>query len=336
MIDVEEVTKDFNGFRAVDKVSFSVAAGETLILFGTSGCGKTTTLKMINRLEEPSSGRISINGQNIKEQNKEELRRGVGYVIQHIGLFPHYSVAQNIAIVPQLLKWDKKRITNRTYELLELVGLPPAEYLDRFPGELSGGQQQRVGLARALAADPPVVLLDEPFGALDLITRRQIQEEFKNLDTILDKTMIIVTHDVFEAFALGDRICVMDQGRIQQAGTPREILFSPANEFVENFLQVDRFQLELTVLCLEDILPDLAMSQKTKIVPNSTASAENANIVNTFENTVTLAQVLATVEHKTVEDSSFRVLDKDNNRWLETNTGELLTAFYQARARGLK
>src|ERR1041385_4996523 len=215
MIRVEQLSKHFGAIKAVDGISFEVRDQETLILLGTSGCGKTTTLKMINRLIEPTSGRILIDGKNIQEQSPEILRRSIGYVLQNNGLFPHYTVAENIAIVPQLLKWDSKRIEKRIAELIEKLHLSEGQ-LNAYPNELSGGQQQRVGLARALVADPPVLLMDEPFGALDNVTRSKIHAEFKDLDELKRKTVIMVTHDVQEAFELGDRICLMDKGKIDR------------------------------------------------------------------------------------------------------------------------
>jgi len=243
MIKVHHLSKHFGKVKAVDDISFEVKEHENLILLGTSGCGKTTTLKMINRLIEPSGGEIAIDGKNIFEQSPEVLRRGIGYVLQNNGLFPHYTVAENIAIVPRLLKWDEKRIKNRISELLEKLHLS-TDYLHVYPNELSGGQQQRVGLARALVADPAVLLMDEPFGALDNVTRSKIHAEFKALDELKRKTIIMVTHDVQEAFELGDRICLMDKGKIVQNGTPEELLFKPKNQFVKGFLQEQRLQLE--------------------------------------------------------------------------------------------
>ena len=252
MIELECVSKHYNKIKAVDEISFSVKEGETVVLLGTSGCGKTTTLRMINRLIEPSSGKITVDGKNIKEQPVEALRRGIGYVLQHHGLFPHYTVAENIAIVPNLLKWNKKKIENRVTELLEKLQLPfSASGL--FPAALSGGQQQRVGLARALAVDSPVLLMDEPLGALDPVTRADIRSEFKNLDELKRKTILMVTHDVQEAFELGDRICLMNKGKIVQIGTAKELLFTPANDFVTNFIKGQQFQLELESLTLKDV-----------------------------------------------------------------------------------
>lgn len=244
MLQVKNLTKRFNEKVIVDNVSFSVKEGETFVLLGTSGCGKTTTLRMINRLIEPDSGEIWISGKNIKDDVPENLRKHIGYVIQHIGLFPHYTVEQNISIVPKLLHWDKKEISKRVHALMELIDLSPKEYLKCYPHELSGGQKQRVGLARALAANPPLVLLDEPFGALDPNTKRQIHREFITLESLVNKTMVLVTHDVFEAFELGELICLMDKGKIQQIGTQKELLYSPGNSFVKDFFEPNRIFLE--------------------------------------------------------------------------------------------
>jgi osmoprotectant transport system ATP-binding protein len=243
VIKVELLSKSFGNIKAVNNVSFEVEEQETLVLLGTSGCGKTTLLKMINRLIAPTSGKISLNGENILDKKPEDLRRGIGYVLQNTGLFPHYTIAENIAIVPQLLKWDKKQTETRTHELLEKLHLDK-KYLSAYPNELSGGQQQRVGLARALMADPPVLLMDEPFGALDTITRAKIQAEFKSLDELKRKTIIMVTHDVQEAFELGDRICLMDKGNIVQIDSPGDLLFKPANKFASDFLKEQRLLLE--------------------------------------------------------------------------------------------
>ncbi|MDN5212060.1 ATP-binding cassette domain-containing protein [Fulvivirgaceae bacterium BMA12] len=256
MIVVEGISKAYNGKKVVDEVSFEVKKGETLVLLGTSGSGKTTLLKMLNRLIQPTEGKIRIDGEDITANRAETLRLKIGYVIQNIGLFPHYTIARNIATVPELLKWDRDSVDDRIDFLLKLMGLPE-EMGSRYPAELSGGQKQRVGLARALAADPPIVLLDEPFGALDPITRRQIQTEFKELETLLDKTMVLVTHDVFEAIELGDRICLMHDGKIQQIGTPTELIFEPANDFVWNYFKSQRFQLEMKVLTLRELLPEI-------------------------------------------------------------------------------
>ncbi|RDV13955.1 ATP-binding cassette domain-containing protein [Pontibacter diazotrophicus] len=257
MIRLRNVTKRFGGLLAVDDVTLDVKEGETLVLLGTSGCGKTTTLKLINRLEELTAGTIEVAGTNIQQQKPEDLRRKMGYVIQGAGLFPHYTVQENIAVVPRLLHWSKEKIDKRTHEVLELLRISPQQYLSKYPHELSGGQQQRVGLARALISDPPVILMDEPFGALDPITRISIRREFKNIEALRHKTKVLVTHDVLEAFELGDRICLMDNGKIQQLGTTQELVFRPANEFVMRFLQDHLFQLQLQVLQLHQLRPYL-------------------------------------------------------------------------------
>lgn len=271
MIKVQQLSKHFGKVKAVDDISFEVAEQETLVLLGTSGCGKTTTLKMLNRLIEPTKGQIFINDEDILAQSPEQLRRGIGYVLQNTGLFPHYSIAENIAVVPKLMKWDDARIKSRMHELLEKLHLSNS-LLSSYPAQLSGGQQQRVGLARALMADPPLLLMDEPFGALDNVTRTNIQQEFKNLDELKRKTIVMVTHDVQEAFELGNRICLMDKGRIIQIGTPAELLFNPANDFVKDFLQGQRLQLELKAITLDHLwqfLPD-AEGDHRKIASNDT------------------------------------------------------------------
>jgi osmoprotectant transport system ATP-binding protein len=262
MIKAEQLSKHFGSMKAVDGISFQVADHEKLILLGPSGCGKTTTLKMINRLIEPTSGKVFIGGENIHDQSPETLRRNIGYVLQNNGLFPHYTVAENIAIVPQLLKWDSKRIEKRIAELIEKLHLSK-DQLKMYPGKLSGGQQQRVGLARALVADPPVLLMDEPFGALDNVTRSKIHAEFKALDELKRKTIIMVTHDVQEAFELGDRICLMDKGKIVQIGTPTELLYKPADHFVESFLKEQKLQLEFKTVRIKDIWSLLPGTKKT-------------------------------------------------------------------------
>ena len=234
MIRFEQVSKSFDGGAsfAVRDVSLEVRQGETLVLLGSSGCGKTTLLRLTNRLLDPTSGRIVLGGEDIATQDPIALRRKIGYVFQGIGLFPHMTVAENIAIVPRLLGWPAARQRDRAHDLLEVVGLEPDRYRDRFPDELSGGQQQRVGVARALAADPAYLLMDEPFGALDALTRDVLQQELIGIRERIHKTIVFVTHDIFEALALGDRIAVLHAGRLEQVGTREEILRRPATEFV--------------------------------------------------------------------------------------------------------
>ncbi len=265
MITLRRVSKRYpNGLKAVDDLSMEVVEGETLVLLGTSGSGKTTTMKMINRLIESTSGEIFIDGQNIKQHNPTELRRNIGYAIQHVGLFPHMTVAQNVAVVPKLLNWPADKIGSRVDKLLAMVGLPPEDFRERFPAQLSGGQKQRIGVARALAADPPVVLMDEPFGALDPITREKLQNEFIELETEIKKTIIFVTHDVFEAVKMGDRIALLDEGVLQQLAKPVEIVENPANEFVHQFLGRRRFQLSLLTHRVGSIMEEEA-EEKEKV-----------------------------------------------------------------------
>ncbi|MFO3789633.1 choline ABC transporter ATP-binding protein OpuBA [Bacillus mojavensis] len=240
MLTLQNVSKTYKGGKkAVNSVNLEIEKGEFICFIGPSGCGKTTTMKMINRLIEPSAGQIFIDGENIMEQNPVELRRKIGYVIQQIGLFPHMTIQQNISLVPKLLKWPEQQRKERARELLKLVDMGP-DYLDRYPHELSGGQQQRIGVLRALAAEPPLILMDEPFGALDPITRDSLQEEFKKLQKTLHKTIVFVTHDMDEAIKLADRIVILKGGEIVQIGTPDDILRNPANEFVEEFIGKER------------------------------------------------------------------------------------------------
>jgi osmoprotectant transport system ATP-binding protein len=252
---VSHLTKHFGAQVVVDDISFEVAAGETLVLLGPSGCGKTTLLKTLNRLIEPDGGTIEINGRDVRQQRPEELRRGIGYVIQQVGLLPHLTVAQNVGLVPGLLGQPAAATAARTTALLDRLHLPAARFGSMLPAQLSGGQQQRVGLARALAADPPVILLDEPFGALDPITRAAVRRDFRELDELRRKTVVLVTHDVQEAFELADRILLLDKGKIQQLGPPRELLLRPASAFVRSFFESERLALQLRVLTLSDVQP---------------------------------------------------------------------------------
>ena len=256
MIVLRDLSKSFDGRTtfAVHNLSLEVQEGETLVLLGSSGCGKTTTLKMINRLIEPTSGEIEVDGVNVLQKDVVELRRSIGYVFQSIGLFPHMTIEENVTIVPRLLGWSEEQKQNRAKELLALVQLDPDQYASRYPHELSGGQQQRVGVARALAADPDYLLMDEPFGALDPITREAVQEEFAQLEAIIQKTIVFVTHDVFEAVTLGDRIAIMEAGEIVQLGTPTELLTQPANVFVSDFFSKHHFQLQFNALSVRDFI----------------------------------------------------------------------------------
>ena len=255
-IVLDDVVKRYLGSpaAAVDHVSMTIPAGEVVVLVGPSGCGKTTTMRMINRLIEPTSGRITIGGRNALSLDVDQLRRGIGYSIQAAGLFPHMTIAQNVAMVPSLLGWNRRRVAARTEEMLDLVGLEPGTYSARYPRQLSGGQQQRVGVARALAADPPVLLMDEPFGAVDPITRALLQDELMRLQAELGKTIVFVTHDFGEAVKLGDRIAVLgDRSTILQYDTPEAILANPADDTVAAFIGAGASLRQLTLTRVGDV-----------------------------------------------------------------------------------
>lgn len=240
VVEFRSVSKSFSPRQvALHRLTFKVEKGETLVLLGSSGSGKTTSLKMINRLELPDEGEVLVEGRAVRDWDPIRLRRRVGYVIQEVGLLPHMTVEENVSLVPRLEGWGVQERRARARELLELVGLPPEDFLEQRPAQLSGGQKQRVGVARALANDPPILLMDEPFGALDPITRRRLQEEFRRLERELGKTVVFVTHDVVEAMRLGDRVAIMDSGKIRQIGTPRAVLEEPADDFVKEFVRLD-------------------------------------------------------------------------------------------------
>ena len=240
MLRFEHVSLSYGSQKIIDDISFEIQEGQMAVLIGSSGCGKTTTLKMINRLIEPTSGKIYINGKDIAAQDRVELRRHIGYVIQQIGLFPNMTVAQNICVVPNLLKYSKEACDKIVHELLELVDLPYEQYAHKYPSEMSGGQQQRIGILRALAASPPIVLMDEPFSALDPMTRAELQDEVHRLQLRFHKTIVFVTHDMDEAVKLADRICIIQDGKVAQCDTPENILKHPANQYVTEFIGANR------------------------------------------------------------------------------------------------
>jgi len=257
MLRFENVGKTYpNGFQAVKSLSFEIERGEFVVLIGPSGCGKTTTLKMINRLIPHTEGTITIEGRDIAKEDPVALRRNIGYVIQQIGLFPHYTVEENIALLPTLKGWSREKKEQRVEELLHMVGLDPAQFAKRYPKELSGGQQQRVGVARALAADPDIVLMDEPFGALDPITREQLQDELLSLQRKVKKTIVFVTHDMDEALKMGDRIAVMKDGMLLQFDTPDKLLMEPAHGFVEQFIGKKRIYQNPASIPVADVMRD--------------------------------------------------------------------------------
>ncbi|CAN5308641.1 hypothetical protein BH10PSE8_BH10PSE8_05650 [soil metagenome] len=253
-IRLEAVTKLFPGVAkpAVDALDLTIETGRVCVLIGPSGCGKTTTMRMVNRLIEPTSGRVIVGDRDVTQADPVELRRHIGYVIQQIGLFPHMTIAQNVATVPKLLGWETARIKARVEGMLDLVGLDPAQYLSRYPRHLSGGQRQRVGVARALAADPPVMLMDEPFGAVDPIVRGRLQEEFLAILKRLKKTVILVTHDIDEAIRMGDVVAIMQDGRLVQYDTPDRLLAAPVDDFVADFVGADRALRRLSLVRARD------------------------------------------------------------------------------------
>jgi osmoprotectant transport system ATP-binding protein len=272
MIVLEQVSKKYGEAIAVDHLNLEIGAGEICVLIGPSGCGKTTTLKMINRLIEPSSGKILLDGLDSSSLKPFELRRGIGYAIQSVGLFPHLTVAENIAVVPKLLAWQKPRIEARVMELLELIGLEPSRFAHVYPKSLSGGQAQRVGVARALAADPSVLLFDEPFGAVDPLTRERLQNEFLALQQRLKKTVVFVTHDIDEAIKLADRIAIMKDGKLEQFDTPEQILEHPANAFVRDFIGADRGLKRLARVFVRDVMRPSSAVNLEDLVTAQTAS----------------------------------------------------------------
>ncbi|MFI5287229.1 MAG: ABC transporter ATP-binding protein [Candidatus Dormibacteria bacterium] len=254
MITFDRVVKRYGSSTAVDHLSLEIKSGETVILVGPSGCGKTTSLKMINRLIEPTEGTISIDDRDTRTYDVNDLRRSIGYVIQQVGLFPHQTVADNVATVPRLLQWPKPRIQARVEELLDLIGLPAADYARRLPAELSGGERQRVGVARALGADPNILLMDEPFGAIDPIARERLQNELLRLQSVVRKTIVFVTHDIDEAVKLGDRVALLSKGgKLEQFTTPEELLANPQSQFVTGFLGEGPLVRRLALIPIRDV-----------------------------------------------------------------------------------
>ncbi|MDQ6857027.1 MAG: ABC transporter ATP-binding protein [Candidatus Dormibacteraeota bacterium] len=278
MITFERVTKRYGDADAVNELTLEIPSGETVIFVGPSGCGKTTSLKMINRLIEPTTGVISIDGNDTAKVDVNELRRSIGYVIQQIGLFPHYTVAENVATVPRLEGWDKQRTAARVEELLDLVGLPAADYAKRLPAELSGGERQRIGVARALAVDPNILLMDEPFGAIDPIARERLQNELLRLQQLVRKTIVFVTHDIDEAIRLGDRVALFSKGgHLEQYATPAELLAHPASDFVAGFLGEARMVRRLSLISVGDVgLAALNGSPPPEVTVDASATLRDA------------------------------------------------------------
>lgn len=278
MIEFENVTKQYpDGTVAIEDIGFTVAEGTTTVLVGPSGCGKTTTMKLVNRLEDPTEGTVYVNGTDNQALDKIDLRRDIGYVIQEIGLFDHLTVGENVATVPDLEGWEQARIDERVDGLLELMGLPPEDYRDSFPGELSGGQRQRIGVARALAADPDVLLMDEPFGALDPITRERLQNEFLDIQSRINTTILFVTHSIDEALKMGDKIAIYNVGGVVQYDTPQNILADPATEFVEDFIGDNQSFKQLAITRVSEVIQSGDVSEVAAETETVRAAADGGD-----------------------------------------------------------
>ena len=328
MIELEEVTKIYTSKVAVKDLSMKILDGQITVLIGPSGCGKTTTLKMINRLIEATSGDIKIDGTSIYSLDPILLRRQVGYVIQEIGLFPHYTVLDNIKVVPEMLKWSKKKVKERANELLELVNLPPKEYSNKYPTQLSGGEKQRVGVARALAANPEILLMDEPFGAIDPINRRTLQDFFLELQNRLKKTVVFVTHDISEAIKMGDKIAIMKEGQLVQFDETRNILEHPENDFVEELLGSDRTIKRLAILKVKDHL-----DTEFAIVPISKCNNEE---LHTSKSTIIIksnkGEILGYIDREEVSECKNikRKMHQFQNVSISDNLLEVITLLLQS------
>ncbi len=337
MIELKKVNKIYdNGFQALTDIDVKFAEGKINVLIGPSGCGKTTTMKLLNRLVDYTDGAVLFNGEEIKNMNPIELRREMGFVIQNIGLFPHMTIYNNVATVPKLLKWEKNRIHNRVTELLQMVNLDPEIYMNRYPNELSGGQQQRIGVIRALAAEPSTILMDEPFSALDPISREQLQDELIRLQTEINKTIIFVTHDMDEALKIADHIILMKEGKIVQQGSPEELISNPANDFVKEFIGEQRLitNLALSPLNLKDFISKdfhtLSSGKKVSEAIKHLSEAETSEIIivnsdNKYEGLLSLYTAIKNQDRSVKEliespslvlkekDSLEKVLDKVEN-----------------------
>ncbi|MBW3606573.1 MAG: betaine/proline/choline family ABC transporter ATP-binding protein [Actinobacteria bacterium] len=325
MIRLEGLTKRFPGQAepAVDALDLEVPRGEIVILVGPSGCGKTTTMRLINRLIEPTSGRIVIDGEDVTKVDPDNLRRRIGYVIQQVGLFPHMTVADNIATVPRLLKWKEERIRARVDELLDLVGLDPSAYRHRYPKQLSGGQRQRAGVARALSADPPVMLMDEPFGAIDPITRERLQNEFLRLQQEIRKTIVFVTHDIDEAIKMGDRIAILRQGsRVAQYDTPEHILSAPADDFVADFIGAGASLKRLNLTRVHDV--ELAQW------PTATSDTARDEILATLQSSDKGAVLILDAQRRPLRWVAARDIQRTDRPLMET--GLVAEAVVEAHA----
>ncbi|OHW62877.1 choline transport ATP-binding protein OpuBA [Andreesenia angusta] len=321
MIKLENICKryDENGDYVIKDLNLSIEKGEICIFIGPSGCGKSTTLKMINRMVESTSGEIYIDGENIKDKDEDKLRMKIGYVIQQVGLLPHKTVAENIAIVPKLFGWDKAKIASRVEELLEMVGLDPREYRDKYPKHLSGGQMQRVGVARALAADPPIMLMDEPFGAVDPIVRKSIQDEFLKIQKKIKKTVCFVTHDINEAIKMGDRIAVFNDKNIVQIDKPRNIILNPADDFVREFIGIDGATKSYSFIKVREVVEYLSSKnkiRKEKLDYSVSCYAKASEVIDKMISN-NVYDINVKDENEIIGNISF----EDLNRYLEESRG---------------
>lgn len=311
MIEFKNIVKTYDGVGAVDNLSFKVEEGELCVLLGVSGCGKSTSLNMINRLIEPDSGEIFINGKNVKEFQIEELRRSIGYVVQSIGLFPNMTVSQNISIVPNLMKWDKKKTQKRVSDLIKMVGLDVEQYINKYPSQLSGGEAQRIGVARALAADPNILLMDEPFGAVDPLNRTNLQNEFLKLQKELRKTVVFVTHDIGEAMKMGDKIALMSKGVLQCYGTPKELLSNKDNTFVRDFMGNDSFINILNKYTVERFYEKNIRETEADIVLNATLKDALASMIENSITSLTVKDAEGTAVGVITIDAIIRILKEE-------------------------
>jgi len=336
MIRLEQVTKVYGDTLAVNDLSIEVNQGEVCVLIGPSGCGKTTTLRIINRLIEPTSGHIFINGKNTNQIKPEQLRQSIGYAIQSVGLFPHLTVAANIATVPELLHWEKSRIASRIEELLVLVGLNPTKYDRKYPNQLSGGEAQRIGVARALAADPPILLMDEPFGAVDPLTRERLQGQFVRIQQELKKTVILVTHDLDEAIRLADRIAIMASGKLIQYDTPETILSKPTNKFVHDFVGADRALKRLSRIAIESFIrpsPSVTISTSIKEAESTIGSRRSVWVVDEEGRPIGWIDSASLSEAGSVREA---IVTQDTNEMAVTNSATLREALSRMLGQGFK
>lgn len=336
MIRIEKVTKCYGETIAVNELSLEVNEGEVCVLIGPSGCGKTTTLRMVNRLIEPTAGRIFVNGQETSTIRPEQLRRSIGYAIQSVGLFPHMTVATNIATVPGLLHWEKSRIASRVEELLTIVGLDVAEYAPKYPSQLSGGEAQRIGVARALAADPPILLMDEPFGAVDPLTRERLQTQFIHIQQKLHKTIIMVTHDLDEAIRLADRIAIMESGKLVQYDTPEVILTKPANKFVHDFVGTDRALKRLSLINIESFTkpaPSVGINSSLEEVNSVCERCQWVWVIDQSRQLIGWVDTVSLPEASSIEEVIVR---GDSNEIAVTNSATLREALSRMLGQGLR